>query len=693
MTNEINPSEKNAQRILIIGWDAADWMMIDPLIAKGKMPNLEKLIGNGVRANLGTLEPKLSPLLWTSITTGKTANKHGILNFVEPKPDGSGLRISRATTRKTKALWNIFSQAGFKTNVAGWYASHPAEPVNGIVISNVLSEAVSDNKNFVEEGAVHPSNMQEKINEGIQLPKNFPHDLLSFLLPKHRDIGSSDDRITHLKKLMSYAVSIENSIVSAMNNSSWDLSMVFFETIDTMGHHFMQYRPPRMNHVSNKEERWFGDVMDRVYEWHDQSLGRILDAAGKDTTVILLSDHGFHIGEMRPNLKDLSAEKRMEKEASWHRPFGVLVASGPGIKKEAPVAPCTILDVAPTALTLMGLPLGNDMDGRMLSEIFSFDAKENTINSWDEMEGDAGLHPDDMRQDPNESAASIQQLIDLGYLAALPEDVSEQLSLVRRESNFNLAVSLMSQHLYDEAIIYFNALLDELPDNIRYATCLSQCYCGLNKTSDAVNVLRELSHRHKTNAEVWIALAQALAIDEEIKESITIYAEAIRMIGKSMDFSESLANTALSQNRFDEAYLHAKKAVAKNPHDPICHLIIAKTELYRGNFEEAAGHALDALDLTQAIPEAHYLLGVSLAWYGDEESAKQSLAFAAAYDKESPQTPLFQLAIARKENNSSDAELYKRKYEEACLLKGTMHQKENAFGAEAFVRKFGKILF
>ena len=85
--------------------------------------------------------------------------------------------------------------------------------------------------------------------------------------------------------------------------------------------------------------------------------------------------------------------------------------------------------------------------------------------------------------------------------------------------------------------------------------------------------------------------------------------------------------------------------------------------------------------------------GVSLAWYGDEESAKQSLAFAAAYDKESPQTPLFQLAIARKENNNSDAELYKRKYEEACLLKGTMHQKEHAFGAEAFVRKFGKNLF
>ena len=165
------------------------------------------------------------------------------------------------------------------------------------------------------------------------------------------------------------------------------------------------------------------------------------------------------------------------------------------------------------------------------------------------------------------------------------------------------------------------------------------------------------------------------------------------MIDLSLDYSEVLANTALLQNRFDEAYLHAKKAISKNPHDPICHMIISKTELYRGNFEEAAGHALDALDLTQAIPEAHYLLGVALAWYGDEESAQQSLAFAAAYDKKSPLTPLFQLAIALKEGNNSEAALFKRKYEEACMLKGELNMKEQPFDAHAFAKKNGKNLF
>jgi len=192
--------------------------------------------------------------------------------------------------------------------------------------------------------------------------------------------------------------------------------------------------------------------------------------------------------------------------------------------------------------------------------VLDFEYQKNTIPSWDKVDGDAGLHPDDLRQDPNESAASIQQLIDLGYLAALPKDVTEQLALVRRESNFNLAVSLMSQQLYNEAIDYFKLLLNELPDNIRYATCLSQCYSGINNTSEAVRVLRDIAERNKKNAEVWISLAQTLAINGEIQESIKVHNEAIRMIDLTMDYSEALANTCLLQNRFDEAYLHAKKA-------------------------------------------------------------------------------------------------------------------------------------
>ncbi|MFM9097140.1 MAG: alkaline phosphatase family protein, partial [Phycisphaerales bacterium] len=76
-------TSRPVQRLLILGWDAADWQVIDPLLSRGRMPNLARLLAEGTRADLRTLEPKLSPLLWSTIATGKTADRHGILNFVE----------------------------------------------------------------------------------------------------------------------------------------------------------------------------------------------------------------------------------------------------------------------------------------------------------------------------------------------------------------------------------------------------------------------------------------------------------------------------------------------------------------------------------------------------------------------------------------------------------------------------------
>ena len=95
--------DRPAQRLLILGWDAADWQVIDPLLARGQMPNLAALLARGTRADLRTLEPKLSPILWSTIATGKTADKHGIHNFVEPNPSGEGVRVSSSTTRRTRA--------------------------------------------------------------------------------------------------------------------------------------------------------------------------------------------------------------------------------------------------------------------------------------------------------------------------------------------------------------------------------------------------------------------------------------------------------------------------------------------------------------------------------------------------------------------------------------------------------------
>src|SRR5689334_12332839 len=135
---EQQPSNpKPTRRILLIGWDAADWQVITPMLEAGQMPVLEKLIEEGVMGNIATLQPVISPMLWTSIATGKTADKHGVLGFTERDPESGEPRPFSSLSRKTKALWNIFQQAlGWRCHVSNWWASHPAEPLDGITVSN-----------------------------------------------------------------------------------------------------------------------------------------------------------------------------------------------------------------------------------------------------------------------------------------------------------------------------------------------------------------------------------------------------------------------------------------------------------------------------------------------------------------------------------------------------------------------------
>src|SRR5215213_8043215 len=155
--------ERLADKVLLIGWDAADWKLIRPLVERGWMPNLKKFIDSGVCGNLASLPPMLS----TSIATGKRPHKHGIHGFTEPRPEGDGIRAVASTSRTTKALWNILTQKGLRAQCVNWYASHPAEPVSGVSISNRFA-VVPPAPGVpwpVAEGAVHPPELRDVLGE------------------------------------------------------------------------------------------------------------------------------------------------------------------------------------------------------------------------------------------------------------------------------------------------------------------------------------------------------------------------------------------------------------------------------------------------------------------------------------------------------------------------------------------------
>lgn len=590
------------------------------------MPHLQRLIERGVRCNLKTLEPRLSPLLWSSIATGKGADQHGILNFVEPKPDGQGLRLIQSTTRRTKALWNMFSQSGLRTHVVGWYASHPAEPIQGIIVSNALPE---DSETDLDPDVIH---FQDTPLDFIELVRSKPvigAEQMSMWLPRFRELAPHDDHyLKGLIQKMTHAHHIAQISEWLLTNDPWDVSMVFFDTIDTMGHDFMAFRPPKLSYVSDKHFKLFSGVMDAVYEWHDQVLGRMLAHTNENTNIVIVSDHGFQHGPGRPATQQLSPEKRMEMEASWHRTFGIWAAAGPQFRRTNEQHSMSLMDVAPTLLAICGLPAGQDMPGRVMEDWLIPDSFPGRIQSWDPPAQNDGMHPPNRISNPLEQVATLKQLIDLGYLAALPSDAAQQIDLVERESRYNLAGYLSFAREYERAASEYELLWMKNPSIARYATGWVQNLLSAKQNVRAQTAVQELLHQHPTLVEGYLLQSNAFLSNGMRTEAEHSVEQAARLNGQSREHYANVANAWLNIGKIEKALQYTRQLLNLSVGEPKINILVAKIYLAAGQFDRAAEKALDALDMSQAIPEAHFVLGVCLAWMMQPDHAVLCLDMA-----------------------------------------------------------------
>ena len=297
-------SKRTAKKILLIGWDAADWKVINPLMDNGLMPTLNKLVNGGVIANLATLDPPLSPILWTSIATGKLADKHGILGFVEPDSAKMQVRPVLSTSRKVKAIWNMLTQKGFKTHVVGWWPSHPAEPINGVMVSNFYQRAVGVYHEPwpMADGTVYPKELSAVFEELRVHPSELTLSHLAPIFPNYKKINQeSDPRLAQGAKILANAACIHNASTWIMENKEWDFLAVYHDAIDHYSHAFMKFHPPQRKGIPDAAYEIYKDAVSGMYRFHDMMLERLLQLAGPDTTVILMSDHGFHPDHLRPN--------------------------------------------------------------------------------------------------------------------------------------------------------------------------------------------------------------------------------------------------------------------------------------------------------------------------------------------------------------------------------------------------------
>ena len=308
-------------KVLLIGWDAADWQTIWPCIKKGYMPALKSIMDRGVYGNMATLNPSFSPMLWTTVATGKTPDKHGVLGFLEVMSNQKGIRETTSASRKTRALWNIFHNQGLKSNLVGWWPSFPAEPINGVVVSDHFHKNQKSREKIkpLKTGIIHPKSYEKTLENLRFFSDEFTTSHLLPFIPNAKKIDFKNEK--HFKKfstflnMLSENCTVHNVFTNLIRTTEWDFTAVYYDLIDHIGHTFMEFYPPKMKNVNDLDYEIFNQMVDHAYRFQDMMLARTLELIDDDTTIIIMSDHGFESG----------AKRRIEKVNYFVERFLVLL--------------------------------------------------------------------------------------------------------------------------------------------------------------------------------------------------------------------------------------------------------------------------------------------------------------------------------------------------------------------------------
>jgi predicted AlkP superfamily phosphohydrolase/phosphomutase len=438
----------DGERLLVFGMDGADWAYVEPLIARGLMPNLARLRAEGAWGPLQSMKPTDSPVIWTTIATGQPPQRHGVRGFLVSRMRRVQAPLRRikpirllgyqtvadwlaeqrvlfeapvsSLSRREPALWNLMADAGRPVSLLNWWVTWPAEPVVGRVVSERLyywrfaqrgwgpeSEQLTHPPGLAAEIAgevVPPDAIQyEQAREFVDVDRAEFDRMMKTAFSKHMLEGE----LRYFLSMYETNRRVARRLVE-MDRRQYGRAadlLVLERLVDMACHAALAESELVEDHlgVSAERQRKFGRVITAAYAAVDRQLGELLQAYG-DGNVIVLSDHGFHLVSHWPD---------------WNRtyghgdaPSGIFVARGPAFTPGR-VDGLSVYDVFPLLARLKGLPVADDLAGRIPEEVLSPSARARPITRVARYGAAAPVAEGDAAADDREM---MERLRALGYV-------------------------------------------------------------------------------------------------------------------------------------------------------------------------------------------------------------------------------------------------------------------------------------
>jgi predicted AlkP superfamily phosphohydrolase/phosphomutase len=526
-------------RTLLIGLDGATYTILDPLVREGVMPFLQQLWERGVRAELESVIPPLTPPAWTSLMTGRGPGNHGIFDFMrfESRPDGRYLRVVDSRDVACETIWSIASRHGLRATVLNFPLTYPAPSISGCVVPGWVPWRHL-------RLACHPSDLYDKLRA---LPGFNARELAMDMSLEgkalegcHKEENYEELIKLHIRREKQWF----NILRYLMSEEPCELTAILFDGVDKLQHFCWRFLDPELFPVSPSViEVKIRDLCLQYFREIDRFLAEFVTLGGPDASVLLASDHGFgpttevfHLNawlhqrgyltwtngaqpeqknaetlgletmarrfynvdweqtvaycptpsgngiylslpgkagqdyagfrqhligslldftdpvsgtpvvtrvwtreeafngkhaalapDLTLRLRDggfvsiLPSDKILEprpEPAGTHRPNGVFMATGPGIRRGAWAPTMSILDVAPTVLYTLGLPVPEDLEGCVPRQIFEpVHLRAHPIRQGPPARQQQGMEHPGMAMDADVEAEIVKQLKALGYMA------------------------------------------------------------------------------------------------------------------------------------------------------------------------------------------------------------------------------------------------------------------------------------
>jgi hypothetical protein len=498
------------RKVYVFGLDGATWKIITPMLKNGKLPHLARLCETGSFGNLESISPIFSPIIWTSISSGKSPLKHGI----------TAAQLNSKMVR-CKRVWDILENYGYTIGLCGHLVTWPPRKINGYIIPDDLFshgiETYPEELNFIRILA-----------DGVKNKKLTLGNYVEFLIKCLR-FGIKSGSLFKAFAFMTYSkVQMYNYLeryyrlrfikelfrndlfIALKKRYKPDYSFYYNNLVDNCCHLYWKFmEPEKFVKVPVEEVKKYNGIISAAYSKADKFLGRVLEDIEDDAIIVVVSDHGFRAAEVTEEgwdyviktenllkrlhitsrvsgynlgsvtilkmkdkykggeadivkmLKDITVggegsrlfdvsvdefsnihaavrkkfksmngltinlsgttcvfediiEENDAKISGLHDLQGIFILNGKGILKGKKIYGATVLDITPTLLALLDMPVARDMDGKVIEEAISPDyLKDHPIKYIDTYED--GRKEEERFEDSELSEEVKERLKALGY--------------------------------------------------------------------------------------------------------------------------------------------------------------------------------------------------------------------------------------------------------------------------------------